>query len=172
MLVAKLNFWTLVSQNGDILFCEIVAEPTKFGCMPNELDQHLLREHLPMVVDSLILVTLQGDALQIGVLLKEHQVCSAMVAARGSGEPSHLLKVAVAVLLTVRSDRYRKPVKTRSKGIKIKLSEYVHVVVLDMVVANRNGIRDRLPLKCNERHWHPTCEGRLVESFKILFRGQ
>jgi hypothetical protein len=44
---------------------------------------------------------LQGDALQIGILLKEHPACS-MIIVRGIVEPFLLFKV---ILLTERRDR-------------------------------------------------------------------
>jgi hypothetical protein len=49
MLVAKLDFRTLLFENCNILKRQIAAEPTKFWCMPNKLDQRLLWKFLPIV---------------------------------------------------------------------------------------------------------------------------
>jgi hypothetical protein len=61
---------------------------------------------------------LQGDALQIRILLKEHPDCSIIIM-RGIVEP--ILLLTMTVLLTVRRDWGRFVAKVHSKGIKMKL---------------------------------------------------
>jgi hypothetical protein len=129
MLDAKLHFRTLLSENCNVLLRQIAVEPTKCGCRPNKLDQRLVWKLLPIVV---VLVAfsisgmLQSDALQIGILLKEHPVCS-MIMVRGIVVSFLLLKLAV--LLTVCSDWGRFIAKIHSKGIKMNLAEAGHAVV-------------------------------------------
>jgi hypothetical protein len=126
MLVAKLHFRMLLFENCNVLLCQIATEPTKFGCMPNKLDQRLLWKHRPIAITIFISGMLQGDVLQIGILLKEHPVCSTIMA-RGIFEPCHLYKLDV--LLAVRSDWGRSVCKRHSKGINMNLAEVGHAVV-------------------------------------------
>jgi hypothetical protein len=84
------------------------------------------RSNCTVVVTFQISGILQGDALQIGILLEEHPVFS-ISRVRGIVGPFILIKLAI--LLTVRRDRGRFIAKVHSKGIKMKLVEVVHVVI-------------------------------------------